>query len=147
MAALYRFTATTQAVAHPPPRKKKRTRREEKKKSLKPVCRKEPLCKAFIMAELLSKWLSGNHQGILKGTQWFPDRRGKKKKLNHLCLLHIVRAETLKTPVEKSGCSWHGNVWEPLRRPDVNLCRPKVSTGRRKKADILKKNNPKEQDF
>lgn len=59
--------------------RKKRTRKEKKKKkSLKPVCRKEPLCKAFIMAELLSKWLSGNHQGFLKGIQWFPGRRKKK---------------------------------------------------------------------
>lgn len=136
MAALYRFTATTQAVAHPPPKKKEEEERT-KKKSLKPVCRKEPLCKAFIMAELLSKWLSGNHQSFLKGIQWFPDRR--KKKFNHLCLLHIVLTETLKTPMEKFSCSWHGNVWEILRRPDVNLHRPKVSAGGGKKLTFKKK--------
>lgn len=79
MAALYRFTAPAQAVAHPPQKQKKKKRRNEKKKSLKPVCGKEPLCKAFIMAELPSKWLSGNHQSFLKVIQWFPDSRGKKK--------------------------------------------------------------------
>lgn len=119
--------------------KKKKKKKERKKKSLKPVCRKEPLCKAFIMAELLSKWLSGNHQSFLKGIQWFPDRR--KKKLNHLCLRHILLSETLKTPMEKFRCSWHGNVWEILRRPDVNLHRPKVSAGGGKKLTFKKKHS------
>lgn len=74
---------------------------------------------------------------LLEGDSVVP--RQKKQKLNHLCLLHIVLTETLKTPMEKFSCSWHGNVWEILRRPDVNLHRPKVSAGGGKKLTFKKK--------
>lgn len=108
MAALYRFTQQQyrrRLVLLPPaPPKKNRMRKN-------PVCREEPLCKAFIMAELLPKWLSGNHHSFFKGIRWFPDRGGVESSLFTACRPH---RDGGKHPWRSLAVLGSGTVWEPF---------------------------------